>query len=86
MVQLQLGAQSMKKEEEYKKWFLKNWEWVKTKEYSDLKTDEDFDRWYGRKPGWKTCKHNFVTSSDTSIYAKIYKEIECTKCGLKDRS
>ncbi len=59
---------------------------MKTEKYEDLKTDEDFDRWYGRKPGWKDCEHVFVSTKDKSVWDAIYKTVQCTKCGVADRA
>ena len=54
------------------------------KKYKELKTDKDFDERYGRKPGWKTCKHDWIDKRD-NFTDEVYKVIQCKKCGLQDR-
>ena len=56
----------------------------KTK-WEDLKTDSDFDKWYGRKKGWQKCSHEFIPKRD-SVYDEIYEVEQCTKCWLQIRT
>ena len=74
-----------KEEKDYDEWFKINWKWVKTKKHSDLKTDEDFDRWYGRKPGWKDCFHRMEDYRDGNPLCEIYRVQMCVKCGMQER-
>lgn len=57
----------------------------KVKEYKDLKTDEEFDEWFGRKPGWRTCEHDFASTSHRSVWDDIYQTSRCMKCGVSVR-
>ena len=50
----------------------------KPNSYEDCKTKEDFDAWYGRKPGWEKCQHEWSEYSGTGYE----RNKQCKKCGL----